>query len=397
MSFDKSDAELHLRLLNTWKVGNPSRPDQFYAFGTLWVDAEGTVIEGTSHRAFADVLENQIVVGSVYELARCPLQMPRKTFRTCSYPRMLAVAPSNVVRAIGSPTPDFPLTAFEYVEFEDLPSRESPCPHLSGVLSGYSTAATRVVVDPLNGIADSLRTSFESSAGTLKCIPALFETAEQKATDVLHSFRTVLELNELYAISADVETRYRCKAIIVDIDTIQHWHYRGCKECYRSVAINDDKYWCAVHHDLTEMDTHAWYVFGFNIPINNTTFSNINASLQYFYRIKLMVEDHSGLANFILLGRSADLILPITAAQLARAYPNEDGTLPPPIEALLQATATFEVRLARNSRPNVLGEFQVSRVWDLQPSPTATKLPPLVSLSVPCRPTLPPTTPKKHV
>ncbi|CAN1797454.1 Replication protein A 70 kDa DNA-binding subunit E [Linum perenne] len=364
---------------------------------------------------------------------------------------MLAVAPSNVVRAIGSPTPDFPLTAFEYVEFEDLPSRESPCPHLSdvigrpisisvpnhitatstntimavqevvlvnkrgltfpvtlwadftrildapalmardrtspviislgalrvatfnGVLSGYSTAATRVVVDPLNGIADSLRTSFESSAGTLKCIPALFETAEQKATDVLHSFRTVLELNELYAISADVETRYRCKAIIVDIDTIQHWHYRGCKECYRSVAINDDKYWCAVHHDLTEMDTHACY------------------------RIKLMVEDHSGLANFILLGRSADLILPITAAQLARAYPNEDGTLPPPIEALLQATATFEVRLARNSRPNVLGEFQVSRVWDLQPSPTATKLPPLVSLSVPCRPTLPPTTPKKHV
>ncbi|CAN1128950.1 hypothetical protein LINPERPRIM_LOCUS17156 [Linum perenne] len=133
MSFDKPDAELHLRLLNTWKVGNPSRPDQFYAFGTLWVDAEGTEIEGTSHRAFADILEDQIVVGSVYELARCQLQMPSKTFRTCFYPRMLVVAPSNVVRVIGSPPPAFPLTAFEYVEFEDLPSRESPCPHLSGI------------------------------------------------------------------------------------------------------------------------------------------------------------------------------------------------------------------------------------------------------------------------
>ncbi|CAN1140267.1 hypothetical protein LINPERHAP2_LOCUS11764 [Linum perenne] len=316
MSFDKSDAELHLRLLNTWKVGNPSRPDQFYAFGTLWVDAEGTEIEGTSHRAFADILEDQIVVGSVYELARCPLQMSRKTFRTCSYPRMLAVAPSNVVRVIASPTPAFPLTAFEYVEFEDLPSRESPCPHLS---------------------------------------------AEQKAMDVFHSFRTVSELNELQVVSADVETRYRCKAIIVDIDKVQHWPYRGCKECYRSVAMNDDKYWCIVHDDLTETDTQACY------------------------RIKLTVEDHSGLANFILLGRSADQILPITAAQLARAYPNEDGTFPPPIEALLQATATFEVRLARNSRPNVFGEFQVSRVWDLQPSPTVTKLPPLVSMSVSCR------------
>ncbi|CAN1783364.1 hypothetical protein LINPERHAP1_LOCUS16262 [Linum perenne] len=242
--------------------------------------------------------------------------MSRKTFRTCSYPRMLAVAPSNVVRVIASPTPAFPLTAFEYVEFEDLPSRESPCPHLS---------------------------------------------AEQKAMDVFHSFRTVSELNELQVVSADVETRYRCKAIIVDIDKVQHWPYRGCKECYRSVAMNDDKYWCIVHDDLTETDTQACY------------------------RIKLTVEDHSGLANFILLGRSADQILPITAAQLARAYPNEDGTFPPPIEALLQATATFEVRLARNSRPNVFGEFQVSRVWDLQPSPTVTKLPPLVSMSVSCR------------
>ncbi|CAN1801866.1 hypothetical protein LINPERHAP1_LOCUS23139, partial [Linum perenne] len=287
MSFDKSDAELHLRLLNTWKVGNPSRPDQFYAFRTLWVDAEGTEIEGTSHRTFADILEDQIVVGSVYELARCPLQMPRKAFRTCSYPRMLAVAPSNVACVICSPPPSFPLMAFEYVS-----------------LKTYQVEKVHVLIYQ--------------------------------------------------------ETRYRCKAIIVDIDTVQHWHYRGCKECYRSVAMNDDKYWCAVHHDLTETET------------------------QPCYRIKLFVEDHSGLANFILLGRSADQILPISVAQLARAYPNEDGTFPPPIESLRQATATFEVRLARNSRPNVFGEFQVSRVWDLQHSPTVTKLPPLVSLSVSC-------------
>ncbi|CAN1176687.1 hypothetical protein LINPERHAP2_LOCUS32673, partial [Linum perenne] len=134
MSFDNPDVELQLRLLNSWKVGNPSRPDQFYAFGTLLVDAEGTEIEGTSHRAFADILEEQIEVGTVYELARCPLQMPRKAFRTCFYPRMLAIAPSNIGHIIRSPSLSFPLTSFEYVEFEDLPNRETPCPHLSDVI-----------------------------------------------------------------------------------------------------------------------------------------------------------------------------------------------------------------------------------------------------------------------
>ncbi|CAN1176686.1 hypothetical protein LINPERHAP2_LOCUS32673, partial [Linum perenne] len=133
-SFDNPDVELQLRLLNSWKVGNPSRPDQFYAFGTLLVDAEGTEIEGTSHRAFADILEEQIEVGTVYELARCPLQMPRKAFRTCFYPRMLAIAPSNIGHIIRSPSLSFPLTSFEYVEFEDLPNRETPCPHLSDVI-----------------------------------------------------------------------------------------------------------------------------------------------------------------------------------------------------------------------------------------------------------------------
>ncbi|CAN0837254.1 hypothetical protein LINGRAHAP2_LOCUS1749 [Linum grandiflorum] len=31
---------LHLRLLHAWKLSNPSKPDQFFAFGTLWTDAE---------------------------------------------------------------------------------------------------------------------------------------------------------------------------------------------------------------------------------------------------------------------------------------------------------------------------------------------------------------------
>ncbi|CAN1825647.1 hypothetical protein LINPERHAP1_LOCUS31243 [Linum perenne] len=164
MPFDKGDIELHLRLLNKWKVGNPSKPDQFYAFGTLWTDAEvrillfpsrllrfvcghpfttqffpsvtyqGTVIEANSHRVFTDILADKLNIGDVYILTRFTLDMPRKAFRTCSFPRLLVISPSSLGGVVRSPPPTFPTTAFELVPFEDIDVRQSPCPYLSGLL-----------------------------------------------------------------------------------------------------------------------------------------------------------------------------------------------------------------------------------------------------------------------
>ncbi|CAN0846070.1 hypothetical protein LINGRAHAP2_LOCUS4275 [Linum grandiflorum] len=48
-----------------------------------------------------------------------------------------------------------------------------------------------------------------------------------------------------------------------------------------------------------------------------------------------MVEDHTTEATFVLLGMTADRILPITATDLARAYPDEYGPLPPVLQLLL--------------------------------------------------------------
>ncbi|CAN1141963.1 hypothetical protein LINPERPRIM_LOCUS25747 [Linum perenne] len=140
MPYDKLDFDLHLRLLNKWKVGNPSTPDQFYAFGTLWVDSEGTIIEGTSHRVFADILNDRFAIGSVYILARCTLDMPRKAFRTCSFSLMLVVSPSNIGGIVRSPSLDFPTTAFELTQFEDLAGRQSPCPYLSSLPFQFAVA-----------------------------------------------------------------------------------------------------------------------------------------------------------------------------------------------------------------------------------------------------------------
>ncbi|CAN0847830.1 hypothetical protein LINGRAHAP2_LOCUS5200 [Linum grandiflorum] len=48
-----------------------------------------------------------------------------------------------------------------------------------------------------------------------------------------------------------------------------------------------------------------------------------------------MVEDYTTKATFVLLGMTADRIVPITVTDLARAYPNEYGPLPPVLQLLL--------------------------------------------------------------
>ncbi|CAN1164952.1 hypothetical protein LINPERHAP2_LOCUS25864, partial [Linum perenne] len=155
------------------------------------------------------------------------------------------------------------------------------------------------------------------------------------------SFRTIAELNDIYATSPDVETRYRCKAQVLDIDTSKHWAYRACKQCSRAVAPNQDQYWCPAHYGVDETET------------------------QQCYRVRLTMLDDTGFATFVLIGKSADNIFPITAAQLARAYPAEELEYPPAINAIRGKTGTFEVRLSRNSRPGYSTEFQVSRVWEM--------------------------------
>ncbi|CAN0846071.1 hypothetical protein LINGRAHAP2_LOCUS4275 [Linum grandiflorum] len=78
-----------------------------------------------------------------------------------------------------------------------------------------------------------------------------------------------------------------------------------------------------------------------------------------------MVEDHTTEATFVLLGMTADRILPITATDLARAYPDEYGPLPPVLQLLLGQQVTFEVYLPRNVRINTYEDIRISKIRGL--------------------------------
>ncbi|CAN0926296.1 hypothetical protein LINGRAHAP2_LOCUS35265 [Linum grandiflorum] len=53
------------------------------------------------------------------------------------------------------------------------------------------------------------------------------------------------------------------------------------------------------------------------------------------YRLKLCVADSTSRATFVLLGHAADRIMPISAAELALAYPDAGGPLPHALQMMI--------------------------------------------------------------
>ncbi|CAN1225240.1 Replication protein A 70 kDa DNA-binding subunit B [Linum perenne] len=349
---DRSDAPLVLRLLNSWKVGNPATPDQFFAFGTLWCDEEGTVVEGNSHRGHIDILGPRLSDGSVYKVTGYGLQMPRKPYRAASYDRMLTLSPVTSFKLISSPSPTFAVNAFEFIQFgllhthvigraisvsrrnhidvthgmakaqvvvlvdaqsvefsvtlwEDFSLILDPValaeadlrkPVVIGfaglmvsgfnsVVFGRSSAGTRIVVNPPVRETKTLQKKYQKTKGSLKCVDVPFDTPEKRSQHVADSYRTVSQLLALLSNPSDLDAKYRCLVTVVDFDMSQPWFYRGCSSCYRAVAPNQER---------------------------------------FCYKIKMRASDDTGTATFVLLGRTADYVMPVSAADLA--FDNQPST-----------------------------------------------------------------------
>ncbi|CAN1750776.1 hypothetical protein LINPERHAP1_LOCUS4144, partial [Linum perenne] len=83
------------------------------------------------------------------------------------------------------------------------------------------------------------------------------------------------------------------------------------------------------------------------------------------YRLKLIVSDSTTEASFILLGMTAEKLLPISAAELVRAYPHDFGSFPPAIKFMIGQRVEFEVQLPKFSHSNPFGDFKICNISGL--------------------------------
>ncbi|CAN1130719.1 hypothetical protein LINPERHAP2_LOCUS5989 [Linum perenne] len=247
--------ELHLRLLHAWKLGHPANPEQFFAYGTLWTDAEGTRVQGDSHRNFAAILQKRIDVGSVYKISSYSITLPCPSFRSCSFPHCLSITAARKFALQPPTTPPVLADSFEFVPFAKLPSRMPPCAYLTDIIGKVIGVGYPNHVD--NGA------SIAPVQNLVIINPSGLEVEVSLWGDLAH----VIDADAIVLDDAQ-------NPVIMFFSCFRIGTYKGT-----TLSVHSD------HHR---------------------------------YRLKLNVRDSTAEATFVLLGMTADKIMPISAIELAR-------------------------------------------------------------------------------
>ncbi|CAN0861818.1 hypothetical protein LINGRAHAP2_LOCUS8313 [Linum grandiflorum] len=160
---------------------------------------------------------------------------------------------------------------------------------------------------------------------------------------------------------------YRCTITIVDIEREQPWSYRACPECSYAVIAYGTDFWCKKHDTVLSKDTISRFcVLLYDLIL--FYFLYLSYALLFIflkYRLKLSVSDPTTKTTFILLGHTADRIMPIHAFDLAMAYSDAYGELPPPIQILIGQQVTFGIYLPRQGHTNAYDDFRIAKIWGL--------------------------------
>ncbi|CAN1726042.1 hypothetical protein LINPERHAP1_LOCUS333 [Linum perenne] len=205
-------AELRLRLLHAWKLGNPATLDQFFAYGTLWTDNQGVLIQGDSHRDFTSILQKRVAVGSVYVVLNFSVCSPCPSFRTCAFPHCLGITTSTKFELQQSPEPPFLSNAFDFEPIASLPARAHPCPYLPDFVgkvvgAGESNHIERnSIVSPVQKVVVT-DARFTTKARPITYTPSKFNTPEKLKKHVEDSYRTIHELHVMHAEGGDSVSR----------------------------------------------------------------------------------------------------------------------------------------------------------------------------------------------
>ncbi|CAN1345120.1 Replication protein A 70 kDa DNA-binding subunit B, partial [Linum perenne] len=415
---DNLSVQLHLRLLHAWKLEDPSKPVSCFGFSMHWVDDEGTTVQGESHKNFIVILQSRIEVGSAYKITGFGLRPPRKSFRTSTFPHCLNLTPTTQFHLQPPTTPPFCVDSLGYIEFEELSAQvHLPSAYLtdfvgkvigggqpnhvhrptfvasvqnlivtnergyevkvslwadlsrvvdatvfaledesnpliiafgafritsfSGQIEARSSTASRISLRPTDHRSEQLRAFFIASPRAINYVPPKFDTPEKLQHHVRESYRSLQDLVDLYAAGGDSEPRYRCTALIKNFENHTKWWYQACPHCFKAVAPNHDNFWCTVHESVLATD------------------------VQNKYRLKLIVSDSTTEESFILLGMTAEKLLPISVTELVCAYPHDFGSFPPAIKFMIGQRVEFEVQLPKFSHSNPFGDFKICNISGL--------------------------------
>ncbi|WCJ31475.1 hypothetical protein M5689_012968 [Euphorbia peplus] len=284
-----------------WDFINPRNISQIYSYDLLLIDNQGDTIHAIISIDVADKQRDVLLEGNVYYISGFTVAAAQANYHVriiliedLSGTEIETTLWDNITLAFPEPhvvscSEDKPV-ALAIVAVVARPFNDG--------FTLTSTAGTKMFVNPAIPEITIFLGRVTKPYPFLHMIAKLLDDNTNIEDERNTNRKSVVELLQV-DIHTDKEIKFTCKGKIKAIECEEGWWYCACPRCKSSIQNLNDKLWC-----------------------KNCRF--IEALPITWYRLRLIVEDNTGSATFVLFGRMEADFIGVPAHTLAASFRDRD-------------------------------------------------------------------------
>ncbi|XP_038685651.1 replication protein A 70 kDa DNA-binding subunit B-like [Tripterygium wilfordii] len=138
------------RVARMWDSTNPSQQDQLMSVDLLFVDEQGTTIQGSIRKEDANRMKELFVEGKIYQISNFFVGAARKSFRISKHDQIIRIGTWTIVLEMSDTKKNIPMNCFNFVDDQILESRLYNDADLTDIM-GHLTSVSKLTTTFANG------------------------------------------------------------------------------------------------------------------------------------------------------------------------------------------------------------------------------------------------------
>ncbi|XP_038678381.1 replication protein A 70 kDa DNA-binding subunit B-like [Tripterygium wilfordii] len=138
------------RVARMWDSTNPSQQDQLMSVDLLFVDEQGTTIQGSIRKEDANRMKELFVEGKIYQISNFFVGAARKSFRISKHDQIIRIGTWTIVSEMSDTEKNIPMNCFNFVDDQILESRLYNDADLTDIM-GHLTSVSKLTTTFANG------------------------------------------------------------------------------------------------------------------------------------------------------------------------------------------------------------------------------------------------------
>ncbi|KAJ3708363.1 hypothetical protein LUZ61_012068 [Rhynchospora tenuis] len=353
LTTETQNAKIHGRAVRIWPASDPRR-GRVWKFHFLFIDHTGSKIQGfiltTDYQRVGHVFTEQNLI----EITKFAVDESSQDYKVVDYDYMLKITRQTQVKMLPTAMYALPTYYFDFRQLEDVGTEityEKAVLDTIARLSGFSDVKTVPSLDNVRVQTIYLTnesTPFDDQPIVLNATPGMFNRAAPPLALLPKKPAIKITIQDLNALYLDnyTETYYQSAIRITRITDPFDWFYEACPDC----------------HKMLDRDGQAFYCPDCRTK-NDNLYHGVN-TLE-MYRIKIQVADHTGTAQFVLLGKTAAAIVGADPGVLKT---EQDNTNKPP-QALLNIVNKTYLFTVSGKQPGPKRKYRTYTVSRQEPVP----------------------------